>query len=89
MRPLALSALILLALTSVSVSQGALRSEDNNANAVAARTELEHARAAQERKKQAELDAAYKDALKRTPAPATPADPWATVRPANSSATNR
>jgi hypothetical protein len=45
-------------------------------------------KARQEQKKKQELDAAYKAASEIKKAPAAPADPWGTVRPANSSGTS-
>ena len=45
-------------------------------------------KARQEQKKKQELDAAYKAASEIKKAPATAADPWGAVRPANSSGTS-
>ena len=73
MRILAVSVCALVLLTGVA------HSEDKDEAA---------SRARQEQKKQQELDAAYKAALKEKKAPATAVDPWGAVRPpANSSST--
>jgi hypothetical protein len=85
MKTLIVSALALLLLTGVGFSQAAIQPGEN-ANNVAAKMDAEAARAAQEEKKQRELDAAYKDALARTKPPPSHPDPWGTVRPANGSA---
>jgi hypothetical protein len=82
MKVLAISACVLVLLTGVALSQ-----DGENANTVAKKQDAAAARARQEQKKQQELDAAYKAALKEKKAPATVVDPWGAVRPANSSST--
>jgi hypothetical protein len=43
-----------------------------------------------DKKKDAEIDRAYRDALKRnSAAPAAKADPWGTIRPANTDTTKQ
>jgi hypothetical protein len=83
MKILAISACVLVLLTGVALPQDA-----DNANTIAEKQDAAAARARQEQKKQQELDAAYKAALKEKKAPATAVDPWGAVRPpANSSST--
>jgi hypothetical protein len=80
MKVLAISACVLVLLTGVALSQ-----DGENANTIADKRDAAALRAKQEQKKQQELDAAYKAALKEKKAPATVVDPWGAVRPANSS----
>jgi hypothetical protein len=70
MKVLAISACALVLFTGVAHAEDA---------------ETAASKARQEQKKKQELDAAYKAASEIKKAPATPADPWGTVRPANSS----
>jgi hypothetical protein len=79
---------MLLLLTGVAFSQEG-REAGENSNTNLEKRDADASRAAEEQKKRREQDAAYKAALQQMKAPATPTDPWAEVRPANSSPTNR
>jgi len=82
MKVFAISASVLVLLTGVALSQ-----DGENANTIAEKLDVAAFRAKQEQKKQQELDAAYKAALKEKKVPATVVDPWGAVRPANNSNT--
>jgi uncharacterized protein YbcC (UPF0753/DUF2309 family) len=88
MKTLGVAAIALMVLTGVAFSQSA-RESGSNSNTEANKMDAASNRAAAERKKQMELDAAYKAALDKTQTKNAPADPWASVRPANAPATNR
>ena len=80
MRTLALSTLALMLLTGVCSSQE--HEPGENPNTIAGKAQAEADRARAERKKQAQIDAAYRATLKKEKVPAAVStDPWADVRP--------
>jgi len=85
LKTLAVSAVALLVLTSVSYSQG--RKSGENPNTEAAEMDAAAAQAIRKQKQQQELDAAYNAALKQKKPPPAPTDPWGGVRPAGGAAT--
>jgi hypothetical protein len=90
MKTLVVSALMLMLLTSVGLSQASQSNlSGRNSNTDAAATDAARSRAASEQKKQEELDAAYHDALQKNKAPTAPHDPWGIARPSNGAAAGK
>jgi hypothetical protein len=89
MRRITAAVLALILFTSVAYSQVFAEVGDDNANDVAARQDAAAKRASEARKKQHDLDAAYKAALDKTKASTAPVDPWANVRPTDKPSSKR
>jgi hypothetical protein len=88
MRTFVVSTAALLLLTSFAFSQQSQDSGENS-NTWVEKQDTAAWRAAEERKKQKELDAQYKAALARTKMPTAPSDPWGDVRSVKTPATGR
>ena len=92
MKTFVVSALTLLLLTSVAFSQQGREvgeHANDNRNTWAEKQDAAALRAAEEQKKQKELDAQYRAALGRTKVPTAPSDPWGDVRSVKAPATGR
>jgi len=85
MKTFVVATFALLLLTGAAFSQQG-REAGENANTLADKQDADAYRAAQEEKKQKELDSQYKAALGRVKTPVAPPDPWADVRSAKTPA---